>query len=84
LKLETESHFQSYTVDWIKKYPSIKLTNLCHVPISVGKLYQDFVTCEVVNIDKYLLGRLWQHDVDATHRDKNNNYMFTWKGKRVA
>jgi len=31
-----------------------------------------------------LLRRPWQHDVDATHRDKMNIYMFNWKGKRVA
>jgi len=31
-----------------------------------------------------LLGRPWQHDVDATHRGKRNIYMFTWEGKRIA
>ena len=31
-----------------------------------------------------LLGRPWQHDVDATHQERENMYMFTWKGKRVA
>ena len=31
-----------------------------------------------------LLGRPWQHDVDATHRGKENVYVFPWKGKRVA
>jgi len=30
------------------------------------------------------LGKLWQHDVDATHRRRENIYIFTWKGKRVA
>ena len=31
-----------------------------------------------------LLGRPCQHDVDTTHKGKENIYMFTWKGKRVA
>ena len=52
-----------------KKGPSIKVTNLCHVSISIGKFYQDFVACDVVDMDAchILLGRLWQHDIDATH-----------------
>ena len=31
-----------------------------------------------------LLGRPWQHDVNATHKGKENMYMFTWRGKRVV
>jgi len=31
-----------------------------------------------------LLGRLWQRDVDATHKGNENIYMFPWKGQRVA
>jgi len=31
-----------------------------------------------------LLGRTWQHDIDATRRDKRNIYTFNWKGKRIA
>ena len=69
LKLETEPHSQSYTIDWIKKGYSIKVMNLSYVLISVSKLYQDFVACDVVHMDncRILLRRPWQHDVDATH-----------------
>ena len=82
MKVEKESHPQPYAISWIKKSPSIKATNLYRVSISIGKLYQDSVTCEFVNIDKchILLGRLWKHDADATHRGKKNIYMFIWKG----
>jgi len=47
--------------------------------LSIGEFYQDFVAYDVVNIDKchILLGRLWQHDVDATYKGKENIYMFT-------
>ena len=63
LKLETESYPQP-----------TKVINLCHVSISIGKLCQDYVAFEVVNMDKChnLLGRPWQYDVDATHRGKEN------------
>ena len=60
--------------------------NLCHVPISIGKFYQDSVICDVVVMDTchILLERSWQHEINATHRGKRNNYMFTWEGKRIA
>jgi len=35
-------------------------------------------TCQI------LLGWPWQYDINATHRDKRNIYMFTWEGKRIA
>jgi len=28
-------------------YQGIKVTILCHVPISIGKFYQDFVACDI-------------------------------------
>jgi len=41
---------------------------------------------DVVKMDKWhiLLGRPWQHGVDATHKRRENIYMFAWKGKRVV
>jgi len=32
----------------------------------------------------FLLGRSWQHAIDVTYKGKENIYMFTWKGKRIA
>jgi len=86
LKLETKSYPHTYTICCIKKDHYIKVTDLCHVPISIDKLYQDFIACDVADMEAcyILLGRPWQHDVDATHRGKENIYMFPWKGKEAA
>jgi len=86
LKLETKPHHHSYSIGWIKKDPSIKVTDLCHVPISIDEFYRDSIACDVVDMDKchILLGRPWQHNIDATHKGKKNMYMFTWNGKRVG
>lgn len=31
-----------------------------------------------------LLGRLWQHDVDGTHKGKKDIYIFKWKSRKIA
>ena len=85
LKLDIKPHHNPYVIGLIKKGHSIKVTDQCHVPISIIKFYQDSVACDVVDIDKChgLLGRLWQHDIDVTHKGKENIYIFTWKGKKI-
>jgi len=79
LKLETEPHSHPYTIDLIKKSLSIKVTNIYHFPISIGKFYQNSAACDVIDMDAchILLKRPWQHDVNTTHRDKTNIYIFT-------
>jgi len=86
LKLETKSHPHPCDIGRIKKNPSIKVTDRCQVPISIGKFFRDPVTCDVVDMDKrhILLGRLGQHDVHTTYKGRDNIYAITWKGKKVS
>ena len=63
LMLETESYPHSYAIGWIKKGRFIKVTDKYHIPISIIKFYQDFVACNVVDMDAchILLERPWQY-----------------------
>nr|XP_034910700.1 uncharacterized protein LOC118046045 [Populus alba] len=87
VKLTTEKHPQPYGLRWIRKVEgAVDVVNeVCRVPLSIGKIYQDEIVCDVVVMDacQILLGRPWQYDVDINFKGRANTYEFWWKGKHI-
>ena len=51
----------------------------------MGKCYVDEVVCDVVEMNAchLILDKPWQYGVDATHRCKDNVYVFFKNGRKI-
>ncbi|GJS00242.1 hypothetical protein Tco_0316750 [Tanacetum coccineum] len=63
---------QDHSQRQIKRGPTLKVNEICKVPLAIGKHYNELVTCDVVDIEAchVLLGRPWQHDMDTKLENK--------------
>ena len=52
----------------------------------MGKSYADEVLCDIVEMDAchLIFGRPWQYDLDATHRCRDNVYVFFKNSKKIV
>jgi hypothetical protein len=78
LGLKMEKHPSPYKIGWIRQGGETKVPEICRIQFSIGKNYQDEITCDVVKMDAchMILGRPWQFDMDATYKGRDNVYIF--------
>lgn len=51
LELTLEENPKPYKIGWINNGEGVEIKYLCKVPLSIGKRYNDTVTCDVVDMD---------------------------------
>lgn len=64
----------------------IRKTQVCWVPISIGKSYKHEVFCELDDMEDchIRLGKSWRQEVQGFYDLKRDLYVFSWEGKRIA
>nr|GEU58816.1 transposon Ty3-I Gag-Pol polyprotein [Tanacetum cinerariifolium] len=61
-KFRTEPHPSAFYIGRIKKGLTLKVTEICKVPLAMRNHYNELVTCDVIDIETchVLLGRPWK------------------------
>ena len=83
LNLKIEPHSNPFRVAWVNDY-TLSITQRCLVSIQIGD-YKDEIYYNVLPMDvaHILLGSPWLYDLNVTNFDKDNIYLFNYKGKNI-
>ena len=69
LKLVVTPHSKPYTIQWLNQNKDLQITQQCLLSLSIGKMYNDEIWCDVLPMDAchILLGRPWLFDRSVIH-----------------
>ncbi|KAI4365335.1 hypothetical protein MLD38_021328 [Melastoma candidum] len=86
LRLPTNPHPRPYKLQRLSKESIVRATKQILVSLSIGKNYQDIVTCDVVPMDAchLLLGRPWLFDRHVTNDGFKNTYSIILDQKKIT
>ncbi|PRQ27946.1 hypothetical protein RchiOBHm_Chr6g0310791 [Rosa chinensis] len=61
-----------------------QVTEVCKVPVSMGKFYKEEITCHVIDMDDtdVLFGRPWHESVKGGYC-RDNTYLFRWESHKI-
>ncbi|XP_071688732.1 uncharacterized protein [Rutidosis leptorrhynchoides] len=86
LELVSKKYPHPYKLQWLNQGNEVKVTRQVIVPFSIGSVYQDEITCDVIAMElcHLLLGRPWLFDKYVYHNGHQNTYSLYLNGKKIT
>nr|GEY32562.1 transposon Ty3-I Gag-Pol polyprotein [Tanacetum cinerariifolium] len=86
LNLITEPHPSPYVIQWLNQGKGIQVTHRTLLSLSISKLYEDQIWCDVIPMDAchVLLGCPWLFDRRVMHDGYKNTYFFNHNDRRIV